>query len=118
MRHLVTHPSPYRVLESLPSFPKIEVSQDLATKALIVIAETCGMTVEALQGICDDDVPDSIDSLGLDSLLSIQTIRNLRSLGVEIPSLATGSYLVQDVFEGFLESFIVECIATIDTDRS
>ena len=106
--HLVTHPSPYRELESLPSFPRIEIPQELATKAIEAIAYVCGVTVDELRGICSTSGPDFIDSLGLDSLSSIELIFTLTDIGVEIPRSATGGYLVQEVFEGFLGSFILQ----------
>ena len=108
MAYLVTHPSPYRAFESLPSFPRIEIPQELATKAMEAIADVCGMTGDELRGICSTNGPDFIDSLGLDSLSSIELIFTLTDIGVEIPRSATGGYLVQEVFEGFLESFILQ----------
>ena len=109
----VTHPSPYRRLESLPSFPRTDVSQEIAVRAIGAIAEICGVTVDELRRICDND-PDFIDSLGLDSLLSIEVIDTITKLGVEVPRSATGSFLVQEVFESFLESFILECVGVVD----
>ncbi len=38
----------------------------------------------------------------------------MTKLGVEVPRSATGSYLVQEVFESFLESFILEYIGVVD----
>ena len=108
MAYLVTHPSPYRAFESLPSFPRIEISQEVATKAMQAIADVCGVTVDELREICSTDGPDFIDSLGLDSLSSLQLISKLRRIGVEIPRSVTRRYLVQEVFEGFLESFILQ----------
>lgn len=108
MAHMVTHPSPYRAFESLPSFPRIDIPQELATKAIEAIADVCGMTVDELQGICSTGGPDFIDSLALDSLSSIELIFTLTDIGVEIPKSATGGYLVQEVFEVFLESFILQ----------
>ena len=109
----VTHPSPYRAFESLPSFPRIDVSQETAIIAMRSIAEICGVTVNELREICGRD-PDFIDSLGLDSLLSIEVIATMTKLGVEVPRSATGSYLVQEIFESFLESFILEYIGVVD----
>ena len=108
-----THPSPYRTLESLPSFPRIDVPQKIAVEAIKAIAEICGVTVDELREICGSD-PDFIDSLGLDSLLSIEVIATITDLGVEVPRSATGSYLVQEIFESFLESFILEYIGVVD----
>ena len=108
MAHLVTHPSPYREFESLPCFPRIEIPQDLAKKAIEAIADVCGVTVDELRGICRTSGPDFIDSLGLDSLSSLELIFTLTDIGVEIPRSATGGYLVQEVFEGFLGSFILQ----------
>lgn len=108
-----THPSPYRNLESLPSFPKINVSQETALEAIKAIADICGVTVDELREICGSD-PDFIDSLGLDSLLSIEVIATITNLGIEVPRSATGSYLVQEIFESFLESFILEYIGLVD----
>lgn len=51
------------------------------------------MTVDDLREICGND-PDFIDSLGLDSFLSIKVISTITKLGVEVPKSATGSYLV------------------------
>ena len=107
------HPSPYRRLESLPSFPKTDVSQEIAIKAISAIAEVCGVTDDELRKICGSD-PDFIDSLGLDSLLSIEVIDTITKLGVEVPRSATGSFLVQEIFESFLESFILECVVLVD----
>lgn len=112
-----THPSPYRKLESLPSFPRINVSQETAIRAIKAIAEICGVTVNELQEICSSD-PDFIDSLGLDSLLSLEVIATITELGVEVPRSATGSYLVQEIFESFLESFILEYIRVVDQVES
>lgn len=109
----VTHPSPYRRLESLPSFPRTGVSQETAVRAIGAIAEICGVTIDELRNICDSD-PDFIDSLGLDSLLSIEVIDTITKLGVEVPRSATGSFLVQEIFESFLEFFIVECVGVVD----
>ena len=108
MAHLVTHPSPYRAFDSLPSFPRIDIPQERATKAFTAIADVCGMTVDELRGICSTGGPDFIDSLGLDSLSSLELIFTLTDIGVEIPRSATGGYLVQEVFEGFLGSFILQ----------
>ena len=108
MAHLMTHPSPYRALESLPSFPRIEIPQELATKAITAIADVCGVTVDELREICGTSGPDFIDSLGLDSLLSMELIFTLTDIGVDIPKSATGGYLVQEIFEGFLASFILQ----------
>lgn len=71
------------------------------------------MTVDELRELCGSD-PDFIDSLGLDSLLSIEVIATVTDLGVEVPRSATGSYLVQEVFESFLGSFILEYIGVVD----
>ena len=111
-QYLVTHPSPYRAIASLPSFPRVDIPQDVAVRAINDIAEICGLTVQELREICSRD-PDFIDSLGLDSLLSIVIIDSLTKLGVEVPRSATGSYLVQEVFELFLGSFIVDYIDVI-----
>lgn len=108
MAHLVTHPSPYRAFEFLPSFPRIDISQELATKAIRTIADVCGMTVDELRGICSTGEPDFIDSLGLDSLESIELIFALTDIGVEVPKSAARGYLRQEVFEGFLGSFILQ----------
>lgn len=108
-----THPSPYRTLEFLPSFPRINVSQEIAIEAIKAIADICGLTVDELREICGSD-PDFIDSLGLDSLLSIEVIATITNLGIEVPRSATGSYLVQEIFESFLESFILEYIGIVD----
>lgn len=70
-----------------------------------------------LQEICSSD-PDFIDSLGLDSLLSLEVIATITELGVEVPRSATGSYLVQEIFESFLESFILEYIRVVDQVES
>ena len=112
-----THPSPYRSLESLPSFPRINVSQDIAIEAIKAIAEICGVTVDELREICAGD-PDFIDSLGLDSLLSIEITGTITDLGIEVPRSVKGSYLVQEIFESFLESFILEYIGVVDQVRS
>ena len=71
------------------------------------------MTVDEFRDICGSD-PDFIDSLGLDSLLSIQVIATMTNLGIGVPRSATGSYLVQEIFESFLESFIIEYIGVVD----
>ena len=108
-QHLVTHPSPYRAIAPLLSFPRVEVSEELAVRAIKVIAEISEVTVQELREICSRK-PDFIDSLGLDSLLSIAIIERLTKLGVEVPRSATGSYLVPEVFELFLESFILDYV--------
>ena len=108
MAHLVTHPSPYRAFESLPSFPTIELAPELATKAMQAIADVCGVSVDELRVICNTNGPDFIDSLGLDSLSSIELIFTLTDIGVEIPRSANGGYLVQEIFGGFLKSFILQ----------
>lgn len=110
----VTHPSPYRAFKSLPPFPRIDVSQEIAIRAMTAIAEIFGVSVDELREICSSD-PDFIDSLGLDSLLSIEVIATITKLGFEVPRSATGSYLVPEIFESFLESFILECIGVVDS---
>ena len=106
MAHLVTHPSPYRAFESLPHFPRIDIPQELATKAIQAIADVCGVTVDDLREIYSTSGTDFIDSLALDSLLSLDLIATLTDIGVEVPRSAGGPYLVQEVFEGFLGSLI------------
>ena len=112
MAHLVTHPSPYRAFESLPSFSRIEIPQELAMKATEAISDVSGMTVDELRGICSTRKPDFVDTLGLDSLSSIDLISTLIDIGIEIPRSATcfldRRYLVQEIFEGFLGSFILQ----------
>ncbi len=56
----VTHPGPYRAFESLPSFPRIDVSKETAITAMRSIAEICGVTENALREICGSD-PDFSD---------------------------------------------------------
>ena len=51
----VTHPSPYRAFESLPSFPRIDSSQETAITAMRSMAEICGMTVNELREICSSE---------------------------------------------------------------
>ena len=109
----VAHPSPYRAFESLPPFLRIDVSQETAIKTIRSIADNCGMTVHELREICGSD-PDFIDSLGLDSLLSMVIVATMTELGVEVPRSATGSYLEREVFKSFLESFILEYIGVMD----
>ena len=108
-QHLVTHSGPYRAIAPLPSFPRVEVSKEFAVRAIKVIAEIFEVTVQEVREICSRK-PDFIDSLGLDSLLSIAIIGRLTKLGVEVPRSATGSYLVPEVFELFLESFILDYV--------
>ena len=113
MEHPTTHPSPYRVSESLPSFPRTNVSPEVATKAIEAVAEVCGVTIDGLRDIRDAG-SDFNDSIRLDSLLNLQVIHTLIKLGIRIPGSATGAYLGQKSFEGFLESFILECFDTVD----
>ena len=82
-------------------------------KAIRSIADNCGMTVHELREICGSD-PDFIDSLGLDSLLSMVIVATITELGVEVPRSATGSYLEREIFKSFLESFILEYIDVMD----
>ncbi len=110
--HFVAHPSPHKAYETLPSFPRFDVSQEVATEAIMAIADICTVTVDELREICSSG-PDFIDSLGLDSLLSLEVIDTMTKLGVNIPRTATGSYFQED-FQGFLGSFILEYIDAED----
>ncbi|KAF6221184.1 hypothetical protein HO133_002039 [Letharia lupina] len=40
LENRVTHPSPYRAFESLPPFPRIDVSQEIAIRAMRAIGDT------------------------------------------------------------------------------
>ena len=53
-----------------------------------------------------------------DSLLSIEVIATITKLGVEVLRSATGSYLLQEIFESFLETFILEYIGVVGRDGS
>lgn len=77
-QQLVTYPDRGRAIASLPFFPRVEISQELAVRAIKAIAEICGATVHELQEICSRK-PDFIDYLGLDSLLSIAIIERLKT---------------------------------------
>ena len=113
--HFVAHPSPprpHKAYETQPSLPRIDVSQEVATEAIRAIADICSVTVDELREICGNG-PDFIDSLGLDSLLSLEVIDTMTKLGVNIPRTATGSYFQED-FQCFLGSFILEYIDAAD----
>lgn len=77
-QQLVTYPGRDRAIAPLPSFARVEKSQELAVRVIKVIAEICGATVHELQEICSRK-PDFIDYLGLDSLLSIAIIERLKT---------------------------------------
>lgn len=76
--HFVIHPSPHRAFESLPSFTRTDVSQEIAVRAIKAIAEICGLTVDELREICGSG-PVFIDSLDLDLLLSIEIINTRKA---------------------------------------
>lgn len=116
MEQLVTHPSPHTASKTLPSLSQTKVSHEIAAKAINAIAEICGVTVDELRSICDSG-PEFIDSLGLDSLSSLEVTFAMEKLGVSLPRSATGSYLAQKDFEIFLESFVVEYIDAVDRVR-
>ena len=97
----MAHPNPYRAFGSLPPFSRIDVSQETAIKAIRSIADNCGMIVYELREICGND-PNFIDSLGLDSLLSMVIVATMTELGVEVPRSATGSYLEREYLRAFL----------------
>lgn len=113
MEQLVPHPGPHKASESLPSLSQTEVSHEIAAKAINAIAEICGVTVDELRSICGSG-PGFIDSLGFDSLLSLEVEFAIEELGVVLPRSATGQYLAQKDLEIFLESFIVEYIDAVD----
>ena len=87
--------------------------QKTAVKAIKIIAKICGVTVNKLRKIYENDL-DFIDSLGLDSLLNIEVIDIITKFGVEVSRSATGSFLVQEIFESFLEFSILECVGVVD----
>ena len=78
-QQLVTYPGRGRAIAPLSFFPRVEITQELAVRAIMAIAEICGATVHELQEICSRK-PDFIDYLGLDSLLSIAIIERLKTL--------------------------------------
>lgn len=77
-QQLVTHPDRGRAIVSLPFIPRVEISQELAVRAIKAIAEICGATVHELQEICFRK-PDFIDYLSLNSLLSVAIIERLKT---------------------------------------
>ena len=100
-QQLVTYPGRGRAIAPLPSFLRVEISQELAVRAIKIIAEICEATMHELQEICSRK-PDFIDYRDLDSLLSIIIIERLIKLTVEVLRFATGFYLVREIFEPFL----------------
>ena len=86
-------------------------------RAIKAIAEIYKVTNDELRKIYATD-PDFIDSLRLNSLLSIEIIHTITELGVKVPRSAAGSFLVQEIFGGFLESFILECVGMVNQVES
>lgn len=109
-----THSSQYRAFRSLPySSSRINVSYEIAIRAIEAIAEICELTVDELREICGSDA-DFTGSLRLDSLLRLEVIDTITRLGVEVPGSAAGSYLAQEVFGSFLKSLVLKCIDVVD----
>ena len=106
MAHLVTPPSPHRAFEHLPSFPRIEVPAELATKTIRSIADVCDVTVDELREVCSTSGPGFMDSLGLDSLSRTQLMSDLQ--GVIGMSGADPYLLIEEVSESFLGSLILQ----------
>ena len=105
MEQFVIHPTPS---ESLPHFPRSDVPQDVAAKAISCIAEICGVTLDELRSMCGSG-SNLLDSLGFDSLITLAMVSAIRNLGIEIPRPAYGPDLGT-----FLESFILEYIDMVD----
>lgn len=92
----------------LPSFSNAYVSPELASEAITAIADIFEVSVSELREISTG--PPGIESLGLDSLTSIEIIYKLTKLGVKVPTPVSNKteIFVQEIFECFLESFIME----------
>ena len=110
MEHLVTHLSPHRAFESTSSFPRLGVSQEIAAKAVVAVAEIIEMPEDELREMCCSD-PHFIHCLGLDSLLKLEIMFAIMELGIEIPEFPE---IVHAVFANFLQSFLMECFDAVD----
>ncbi|MCJ1261586.1 hypothetical protein MMC22_001451 [Lobaria immixta] len=89
--------------DDTPSFPNIDVSQEVAAQAIIAIADVLTISVSELREL--STTPSGIESLGLDSLWSIEIISLLLRSGVKLP---TPYFFDQGVLDRFLESFIMK----------
>lgn len=91
LEHPVTHPSPYRANDHLPPCPRINVSQEVATRAITAIAADCGATVGELREMCRHG-SDLIDSLGLDSLMSLENRQHCDESRYRNPEVRQGLF--------------------------
>ena len=102
-----------RTCEALPSYPQINVSQEIATKVVRAFEKIVMIPVLELRESWGRRITIA-DDFGLDSLLSIELIYTLKELGIEVPGSGRGSYLEPSIIQEFLGTCILKYFEDVD----
>lgn len=104
-------PSTSRV--DYPLLDKVIVSQQTAKQVIDTIADIVGLSVSELLDV--NASQGGLDSLGIDSLLSLAILSKLTLIGIPVPQASiSNGFLLQENFETFLESLIMKCSEVSD----
>ena len=101
------------ICETLPSYPDINVSQEIATKVVRAFEKIVMTPVLELRESWGRRITIA-DDFGFDSLLAIELIYTIKELGVEVPGSDGGSNLEPSIVQRFLGTCILKYFEGVD----